>query len=203
VLGYPSESGDWQRRYQSGYRHYHWLPIHFAGAVYCPKHHIRPNQHNDAAGTMKMYSKGRQGRRYWQQGAAAIEFALVCSVFFALLIGMMEMGRILFYWNSAAEATRLGARLAVVCDKDDTDIKVRMQERLSILPAAKITITYEPAGCTVDTCQSVTVDIAAGVSVSTFIPFVPLALSLPPFSTTLPRESMQSTTGGVASPMCS
>jgi Flp pilus assembly protein TadG len=152
---------------------------------------------------MKSFAKIRCRKGYCQQGAAAIEFALVCSVFFALLIGMMEMGRMLFYWNSAAEATRLGARLAVVCDKDAVDIKVRMQERLSILPAAKISISYEPDGCTVDTCQSVTVNIAAGVSVATFIPFVPLSLSLPPFSTTLPRESMQSTTGGIASPMCS
>ena len=55
---------------------------------------------------------------------AAVEFALVAALFFTLLIGIMEMGRVLFYWNSAAEATRLGARLAVVCDLNDTTIKI-------------------------------------------------------------------------------
>ena len=114
----------------------------------------------------------------------------------------MEMGRILFYWNSAAEATRLGARIAVVCDLNDADIKTRMQTMLSILPANKITISYLPSGCTVNTCDSVTVSILPSVPVATFIPYVPLSLTLPPFSTTLPRESMLSTVGGQANPVC-
>jgi Flp pilus assembly protein TadG len=142
------------------------------------------------------------GRR--QAGVAAIEFALVSALFFTVLFGMMEMGRMLFYWNSAAEATRFGARMAVVCDLDDADIKTRMQQRFPItLPSSQIFISYEPSACTVNTCQSVTVSIGAGVSVATFIPFVPLSLSLPPFSTTLPRESMQSAVNGIANPACS
>lgn len=138
-----------------------------------------------------------------QTGAAAIEFALVCSLLFTLLFGMMEMARMLFYWNSAVEATRYGARMAVVCDLNDADIKTRMKERLAILPLSKIQINYEPAGCTVDTCQSVTVGILSGVAVTTFIPYVPLTLTLPPFSTTLPRESMLSIVNGTANPVCS
>lgn len=139
-----------------------------------------------------------------QQGVAAVEFALVCAVFFTLLIGMMEMGRMLFYWNSAAEATRFGARMAVVCDQADQSlVKTRMRARMPILPRDKISIVYEPAGCTINTCQSVTVSILAGVSIATFIPYAPLSLSLPPFSTSLPRESMQSAAGGVGNPVCS
>lgn len=138
-----------------------------------------------------------------QRGVVAIEFALISAVFFATLFGMMEMGRLLFYWTSAVEATRYGARVAVVCDIDAAAIKSRMQQRLEILPADKISIVYEPAGCTIDTCQSATVSILAGVSVATFIPFIPLSVSLPPFSTSLPRESMRSAIGGQASPVCS
>jgi Flp pilus assembly protein TadG len=138
-----------------------------------------------------------------QQGVAAVEFALIAALFFTLLIGIMEMGRVLFYWNSAAEATRLGARMAVVCDVDDADIKSHMQAMLGILPLNKIDISYEPAGCSVDTCKSVTVTILSGVPVATFIPFTSLALTLPPFVTTLPRESMRSTLNGSANPMCS
>lgn len=152
---------------------------------------------------MKTFTQIPLTRRFQQRGVAAVEFALVAALFFTLLIGTMEMGRILFYWNSATEATRLGARIAVVCDLDDADIKARMQTMLSILPTANINIGYEPVGCNVNTCQSVTVSILAGVSVATFIPFVPLSLSLPAFSTTLPRESMRSSYGGLANPMCS
>lgn len=141
-------------------------------------------------------------RRRRQCGVAAVEFALIASLFFTLLIGIMEMGRVLFYWNSAAEATRLGARLAVVCDLNDTTIKTRMQTMLSILNTADIQIAYEPAGCNVNTCDSVTVSIQPTVPVATFIPYAPLSLTLPPFSTTLPRESMLSTVGGQANPVC-
>lgn len=152
---------------------------------------------------MKTPDQITHARRYRQRGVAAVEFALVAALFFTFLIGIMEMGRVLFYWNSAAEATRLGARIAVVCDLNDADIKVRMQTMLSILQPANISIGYEPAGCTVDTCQSVTVSILSGVSVATFIPYAPLSLTLPSFSTTLPRESMLSTFGGRPNPVCS
>lgn len=151
---------------------------------------------------MKIPTRIVHSNRRRQRGIAAVEFALVAALFFTILIGTMEMGRILFYWNSAAEATRLGARIAVVCDLNDADIKTRMQTMLSILPANKITISYLPSGCTVNTCDSVTVSILPSVPVATFIPYVPLSLTLPPFSTTLPRESMLSTVGGQANPVC-
>lgn len=139
-----------------------------------------------------------------QRGVAAVEFALIASVFFILLIGIMEIGRLLFYWNTATEATRLGARLAVVCDLDDADIKARMAALFPRLNSANILLDYQPANCTVANCEQVTVRIVAGGTViPTYLPFVPLSLTLPGFTTTLPRESMQSSSGGVANPVCS
>ena len=137
-----------------------------------------------------------------QRGAAVVEFALVASNFLILQIGIMEMGRILFYWNSAAEATRLGARIAVVCDLSNANIKNSMKVMLPILEPSNIDVSYQPSGCTVDTCEYVTVSILPTVPVATYIPLVPLSLSLPSFSTTLPRESMRSTLGGQANPVC-
>lgn len=124
-----------------------------------------------------------------QRGAAAVEFALVASLLFTLLFGIMEMSRVLFYWNTATEVTRLGARLAVVCNKDAAIIKTRMSNMLGILTPGNIDLTYTPGGCDINSCRSVTVSIT-GLNVSTFIPFVPLNISMPSFSTTLPRESM-------------
>jgi Flp pilus assembly protein TadG len=140
--------------------------------------------------------------RFRQRGAAAVEFALIASLLFILLFGIIEMGRVLFYWNTATEATRLGARLAVVCGKDAAIIKTRMGNMLSILTPGAINIAYTPSGCDVSSCRSVTVSIT-GLNVSTFIPFVPLDLSMPPFATTLPRESMGMDAGGEANPDCS
>lgn len=136
-----------------------------------------------------------------QRGGTAIEFAIVSVVFISLLIGCMEFGRVLFYWNTAAEATRLGARMAIVCDKNAVTIKQRMREMLNLVPEDMISIVYKPDACDINTCQTVTVSISPGVTVSTVMPFVPMALTLPSFSTTLPRESMSSESG--ANPVCS
>lgn len=133
-----------------------------------------------------------------QHGVAAVEFALIASIFFTLVFGVMEMGRILFYMNSAAEATRLGARVAVVCDANAAIIKTKMIKMLGILTTADIEISYIPPSCNASTCESVSVSVKKE-NIKTFIPFVPLTFKLPPFSTTLPRESMTS----ASNPVCS
>lgn len=136
-------------------------------------------------------------RRAGQGGAAIVEFALVSTVFFTLLIGIMELGRVLYYWNAATEATRLGARVAVVCDIGSTKVRSRMESMLPILADTNIQVQYSPAGCDIDSCLSVTVSILPGKTVTTLIPFVPMSFSLPTFSTTLPRESLNSTSNPV------
>lgn len=138
------------------------------------------------------------GRRpHDQQGAAAVEFAVVAAVFFTLLIGIAEMGRLLWTWNAAAEATRRGARLAVVCSMNDADIKTHMREMLPALADSNISIDYldppnAPNTCTTATCKEVSVSLT-GYTHQTIIPFVPLSVPLPAFQTTLPREFMEST----------
>jgi Flp pilus assembly protein TadG len=137
-----------------------------------------------------------------QRGAAAVEFALVAIVFFMLLIGIVEMGRVLFTWNAAAEATRYGARVAVVCPKDDPAILARMQKIMPALTAANVSVNYLPSGCTVASCQQVSVRIQ-NVPVTTLIPVSAATLMVPPFTTTLPRESMLNSIEGRSNPVCS
>jgi Flp pilus assembly protein TadG len=136
-----------------------------------------------------------------QRGVAAVEFALVSSLFFTLLFGVMEMGRLLWAWNAATEATRLGARLSVVCDIGDADIKARMITRLPVLAGTNISITYlnppaAPNTCTAANCKAVRVALS-GYTHDTIIPFLPLSLTLPAFGTTLRKEFMNSTANEV------
>jgi len=138
-----------------------------------------------------------------QAGVAAVEFALVCSVFFTALLGVIEFGRLLWTWNAATEATRLGARLGVVCDMNDADITAQMIERLPALAASNVTIAYlnppfADNTCTTATCKAVRVSLT-GYEHEMIIPFVPLTLTLPPFTTTLRKEYMQSTNNPVCS----
>ena len=144
---------------------------------------------------------------YRQKGVAAVEFALIAIVFFTLLLGIIEFGRVLFTWNSVAEATRWGARLAVVCDKDDATIKERMRLIAGTLTDSNIDIRYLNPPSAVNTCdktncKSVEVSVS-GASITPMIPFLGMTLTIPPFTTSLPRESMESmNSAGEINPVC-
>jgi hypothetical protein len=49
-----------------------------------------------------------------QSGAAAVEFSIVALLFFTLVFGIFEFGRILYVYNTMQEVTRRAAREAVV-----------------------------------------------------------------------------------------
>ena len=141
------------------------------------------------------------GRASRQQGVAAVEFALIASLLFTVLFGVIEMGRLLWTWNAAVEATRYGARLAVVCDLNDSGIKTKMITRLPSLANGNITITYlnPPAAnntCTSLDCKAVKVALS-GYTHTAMIPLVPLSLTMPAFATTLRKEFMSSASNEV------
>jgi Flp pilus assembly protein TadG len=136
-----------------------------------------------------------------QRGAALVEFALVAAGgFLLLLIGVFELGRVLFTLNTASEATRLGARLAVVCDANASVITDRMSQLLPQLNSNAVDISYDPPDCASDAvtarsnCHSVMVAVKPGTKIQTVIPFVNFSVDIPPFSTTLTREAMDSST---------
>jgi len=143
------------------------------------------------------------GFRCSNSGAALIEFVLIVSLFFVLLIGIVELARVMFYWNTATELTRMGARIAAVCDINAGVVADKVSGFYPLIPRNKVQLSYFPQGCSLSTCEEVTVSVASGVEINTMIPFLSLNLSLPEFRTTLPRESLQSTFGGVANPVCS
>lgn len=136
-----------------------------------------------------------------QRGVAAVEFAFVAIAFVMLLLACIEFGRVLFTWNSVAEATRWGARLAVVCDVNDATIKEKMQLIVPQLTDENVNIIYTPTSCDWSNCASVEVQVT-GASITPVIPFFGMTLNIPPFSTSLPRENMQSTVNGETNPVC-
>lgn len=135
-----------------------------------------------------------------QQGASTVEFALVVTFggFLLVLIGIFELGRVMYTFNTASEATRLGARTAIVCDAGDERIKSAMMAMLPSLSADQIDISYQPAGCATSAtaaraaCTSVRVSLNSNAQLSTVIPFVPMSVTIPPFATTMTREAMDS-----------
>lgn len=60
----------------------------------------------------------RSPRLFWRDrgGASAAEFALVLPVFLVLLLGTIDVGRLMWTWNRAEKATQMAVRYAVVAD---------------------------------------------------------------------------------------
>jgi hypothetical protein len=99
----------------------------------------------------------------------------------------------LYTWNAATEATRLGARYAVVCADTANQAQVLEKMRRMVPEIGGVALAWEPAGCDATTCTGVTVTITRLDYrwISPVIGAVAPARALPPFSTYLPREMMR------------
>jgi Flp pilus assembly protein TadG len=71
-------------------------------------------------GLGRSYRLGR-GKKRW--GAAAVEFAVVAPLFFLLIFGMIEFGRMVMIQQVITNASREGARAAVLDGATSTAVK--------------------------------------------------------------------------------
>jgi Flp pilus assembly protein TadG len=131
--------------------------------------------------------------KHTQLGATTIELALVLVVFFMFLLGVTDVSRMLFTWNAATEATRLGARYAVVCAAPDNQAQVLDKMRKMVPEIGAIALDWTPAACDASTCTGVKVSITS-LDYHWISPLTGVVMpvrALPPFSTYLPREMMR------------
>lgn len=129
-----------------------------------------------------------------QTGATTVEFALGLLIFLTFLLSITDFSRMLFTWSAANEATRAGARFAVVCDNTTNQAQV-LTKMQGVLPQIRtINVAWVPASCTPATCEGVTVSIT-GLNYQWISPLAGLAplapIPMPTFSTFLPREIMR------------
>ncbi|MGJ3703889.1 TadE family protein [Variovorax sp. AFSI2.2] len=126
-------------------------------------------------------------------GATTVEFALGLLVFLMLVLGIVDFARMLFTWSAANEATRAGARYAVVCDDTAQQALVLARMQALLPQITTVSVAWMPAGCNAATCQGVTVGIT-GLNYQWISPIVGAAaplIPMPSFSTFLPREVMR------------
>ena len=81
--------------------------------------------------------RGKVGR---EDGAAAVEFAIVATLFFMLVFGIIDFGFAFHSWNNAANAAREGARKAAVTP-DTAAITARTISAASTLDPTKLTVS--------------------------------------------------------------
>ncbi|MFO0902865.1 MAG: TadE/TadG family type IV pilus assembly protein [Pirellulales bacterium] len=104
-----------------------------------------------------------RGRR--RRGAAALEFALILPVFLTLVLGMIELGRIVMVLQSLTYASREGCRIAVLDGSTSSAVTSRVNQALGgsaiTMPPATVVITpSNPSSAAYDEPVTVTVQVA-------------------------------------------
>ena len=121
-----------------------------------------------------------------------MEFALVAPVFFLVLFAIIEAGRFMFYYETLNNATREGARYAIVnganslgcptgppapgsspCDPTGEDVRQRVRNAAFGVLGSGVTVTptwHDPA----NNGRGSTVTVTATYTYASLIPLVPL-----------------------------
>ena len=149
------------------------------------------------------------------RGVVTVEFTMVAVLLFFAIFAIIGIARVVYIYNAAVNATRMGARLAVVCAPSaESNIKAKMIAKVPQLAAtginskAEIKFTYNTdADCIGVTCNVTSVTVALStepetafkVEIATPAGFPLGSITLPGFSTTLTRESMNSANNSVCS----
>ena len=130
-------------------------------------------------------------RRRW--GSAAVEFAIVAPIFFLFVFGIIEYGRMVMVQQVITNASREGARQAVLDGATTSDVQNAVQTYLtnSSINGATVTVTPDPPS-TASFGDPVTVDVSVGFNQVSWLPG-PMFLGGRTLSasTIMRRESLQ------------
>jgi Flp pilus assembly protein TadG len=140
----------------------------------------------------KLHKLFRSSRLY-RRGAAVVEFAIVAPVLILLILGMIEYGRLVMCQQVLTNATREGARAAVLDGATTTSVTTVVSDFLTGSKISGATITVNPS-------PPSNAAFGAPVTVSVSIPFSQVSwLPTPMFlgsktltaSTVMRRETVQ------------
>ena len=147
------------------------------------------------SGTRPSRAVSRRGKVRGEDGAAAVEFAIVSILFFMLVFGIIDFGFAFHSWNNTANAAREGARRGAVT-YDAVDIANRTKAAASTLDPTKLTVIVEcnhlNAGFVTSSCNST---LAEGDLVRVTVNYVynmmtPIGSFVPGLGTTLNLHSV-------------
>jgi Flp pilus assembly protein TadG len=122
-----------------------------------------------------------------QKGMHIVEFAAAGSLFLLLLLGAIEFARMLFMWNTLAEATQRGAHIAAVCPQNSAAIENAVRFIPALMGNGTVTTSYIDDGKGHIIAVRVTL---SGYRFDMNIPYFFYPLTAPDFSTQLPVESL-------------
>lgn len=114
----------------------------------------------------KVLGPGRFSRRR-RRGAAVVEFAIIVPIFFLMVFGMIEFGRMVMVHQLLSGAAREGARQAIVNGATASAVEQTVRDFLTATSidgeAASVTVSPDPATAT----TGIPVTVAAGIDFET------------------------------------
>jgi Flp pilus assembly protein TadG len=130
-----------------------------------------------------------------EEGAAAVEFAIIAGLLFMLIFGMIEYGIAFFQMQSLRAATREGARVGAVGGTPEQIRQRTIDASVGALDSSSGIEIDPDSGCTSGTNDSVTVSVNLATvppstqqALSLDIPFLPPIVLNPPIQGTFRCE---------------
>lgn len=134
-----------------------------------------------------------------ERGATLVEFAIAGAVFLTAMFGVFEMARLLWTHNELTNATKRGARYAVLHRDDDID-KVKnivvcgieascSQSVISGLTTNNVEVIYSIPYFSNMGTVTVRIDPNNPYQFNFVVPLIGTTLTMPSYSTTLGAES--------------
>lgn len=157
--------------------------------------HARPNTQpaSSLTGASRKVHKLFRSFRIYRRGAAVVEFAIVAPVLLLLILGMIEYGRLVMVQQVITNATREGARAAVLDGATTTGVTTIVNDFLtgSRVSGAVVTVTPNPPS-TAAFGDPVTVSVQVPFTEVSWLP-TPMFLSNTTLSATtvMRRETVQ------------
>ena len=161
--------------------------------------------------------KFRFGAPARQKGMTLVEFAIIGAVAMMLIFAVLEVARAFFVAGALSEATRRGARMAAVCDINDPAIAQvatfnaagggNTSPIVKDLDTSDFVVEYlgrigNVLGSPRDNFMAIRYVQVRVVNFEheLLIPYANITITMPEFSTRLPRESLGVPRTGVITP---
>jgi Flp pilus assembly protein TadG len=119
-----------------------------------------------------------------ERGSALVEFAVVCFLLMMVLMGVVEIARLLLVYNTISNAARVGARFAVVHGSDNSASVSTIQGVVNgylgaggvNTTTASVYVNYPDTGsCTAPGCR---VTVSVSYPYDPFTSYFPISVSL-------------------------
>ena len=117
----------------------------------------------------KSLSAGKARRRR-HRGVAAVEFAIVAPIFFMVVIGIIEVGRAMMVQQVLINASRVGARRAVMLSSTQQAVTDAARDYASGVGVSGVSVTCSPDPGTATSGTAITVGVSISAANVSWVP---------------------------------